>query len=44
MWVIHCCLGNQLIGGGGGGCLAKNMIKKANFSNFFLIQLEHAER
>ena len=29
--MIHCCHGNQLMG----ECLAKNMIKEANFSNIF---------
>ena len=28
---MHCCHGNQLMG----ECLAKNMIKEANFSKFF---------
>ena len=29
---MHCCHGNQLMG----ECLAKNKIKEANFSKFFL--------
>ena len=33
--VIHCCHGNQLMR----ECLAENMIKEANFQNFFLIQI-----
>ena len=33
--VIHCCHGDQLMG----ECLAKNLIKEANFTIFFLIQV-----